>query len=1194
MTATAASAAQDRTKLLSDTERAQAAASDPMASVWVSANAGAGKTHVLKRRVLRILLSGTAPDRLLCLTYTKAAAAEMSGRIFNDLSAWATADRAALADALTGVLARVPSDDEMARARQLFARAIETPGGLKVQTIHAFCERVLQRFPLEADVSPGFTILDETEVVELLRSATDTVLTRAASDADSRLRGALHTAIAYAVGDDFDELLRQALSQRDWLEAAGRLQVGDSDGLAAMDGCYRRYLGVREGIDIQGLELEMAELLPPRVLTQAASALVAGGKTRDLKLAQSLTEAAQCPHAPHRVRALEAAFLTQSLEPRSQRAFVTKGVQQDHPDLYAALVAAKDRFAGLHLERRGLRVVEASTALIEIAYAVLQQYALAKTRRAALDFEDLITRTATLLAHSDAAQWVLYKLDGGLDHILVDEAQDTSPIQWRVIESLAQEFFSGLSARPGPRSVFAVGDEKQSIYSFQGAEPRMFDEAGDRFAPAVRAAGLNWDKVPLKLSFRTVAPLLHAVDQVFADAARTPGVAAPGEAIEHVALRIGQAGSVELWPTEQPNDESDLDAWQPYAETAERSPAVRLANRIADTIKWWLQTGETLVSQARPIRAGDVLILVRRRQPFAAPMVAALKARGIPVAGADRLRLTEQIAVLDLMALGDFLLLPEDDLALATVLRSPLFDWSDDDLLALAPNRAGTLWHALLHRADEQPHWQHAAAQLRRWRGRADRSPPFEFYAEVLDRDGVRQRLLRRLGPEAIDAITEFLNQALSYDAGQPPSLTGFLAWLRSGVREVSRDLEPGLDEVRVLTVHGAKGLEAPIVFLPDTCSTGAGRSATGLVELKADELADGRPPPLVWPVKGCSALPAIRAGKTVMDVAIGEERNRLLYVAMTRARDRLYVAGWEGKRARRADCWYNLIDSGLGELLRPAEDPQGRPVLRYQAPQTAPPEQEKPPGGQRDAASQPPAWAFAAAPREQRLALPLAPSQLAPYDIDDQGDPSDRGCDLGPHHPALPPEAPSPLRMAQDHRFLRGNLTHALLQHLPTLDPATWDEAATAFIEARATALRPVVRASIVTETLRLLRDDQFADVFGPASRAEVPIVAQIAPPGGRGVPLRLNGQIDRLVIEGDQILIIDYKTNRPPPSDPQQVAAAYVSQLAAYRMALAGIHPGRRIRAAILWTDGPRLMEIPLAQLQRQEAELWRMVGS
>ena len=1237
-------------EIKAQTTRAQALAADPVTSAWVSANAGTGKTHVLTRRVLRLLLAGAPPERILCLTYTKAAAAEMSTRVFRELGFWVTKSAADLDAALTKLLTRPPTTSETERARSLFARAIETPGGLKVQTIHAFAERLLQRFPLEAGVPPGFAILDDVMARQLLREAIDHALRAATDSPASPLGRALTTAVAYAADDIFDDVLRSALERKDWLEHVGRSHdVSESpaagDPFEAVAPLYRRAFSIGPDETAQTLDARRAKVLSEAQMLHAAEVLVASDKTSDNRLGLALHKAAVSTTSTERLGHLAEAFLTKEGGARSDRQFVTSGIRQSEPALTDGLRGARDNFADLTDRRLALDVVEATLALMRLADAVLTLYARIKARRATLDFDDLIRHTASLLRTSEAAQWVLYKLDGGLDHILVDESQDTSPEQWRIVEALAAEFFSGAGARaegsaatapgsgpgtdnsigigigigigsigssgtsngaPIARSLFAVGDEKQSIYSFQGARPEEFARMGRTFRARARAAGVAWEDIPLTLSFRTVAPVLDAVDRVFADARRTPGLRAEAadtsgaqdvSPIVHAAYRIGHAGLVEIWDTEKATKTERLDAWAPETVSGDAPPAVRLAARMADRINEMIAGGERLLAEDRPITAGDIIILVRKRHPFARPMVAALKARGIPVAGADRLTLTEQIAVQDLVALGDFLTLPEDDLALANVLKSPLFGFDDEDLLAIAHGRKGTLWKALLDQRSSHPAYEEAAALLRDWRRRADFLPPYEFLAGVLDRDGMRQRLLSRLGAEAADSIDELINLAIAYDDDAPPSLTGFLTWLRESDREIKRDMEHGRDEVRIMTVHGAKGLEAPVVFLPDTCTAASTGRTSSLVPVDIAAGArpagvsqsESAPSAFAWKVKGSRGLAPIAAGADSLKARERDELNRLLYVAMTRARDRLYVAGFEGKQARPSGCWYDLIRDGLDEHLIASEDASGQPVLRLESPQTADPVEQESRLTEAHAPLPLEPWGLTAAPREPQLTMPMAPSRLAPYDVDEAGEPitpapSDRAN-------ADEPAAAPPRTLSSGNRFLRGTLTHALLEHLPEIPRQTWKKAAEAFIEQRGAELPPRVQRSIVTETLAVLGDSKIACLFGPQSRAEVAIAAEIPRPSGRGPALKLNGQIDRLAVDGQHVFIVDYKTNRPPPADVAKVADAYLFQLAAYRLALAQLFPDKALKAAILWTDGPRLMEISAARLEPYERRLWEL---
>ena len=1174
---------------LNRTRSAQHTASDPAGSAWVSANAGTGKTYVLTTRVLRLLLAGTKPERILALTYTKAAAAEMSKRVFDRLGIWVTAAPATLAMLLTEVLGRTPMADEMVRARQLFALAIETPGGLKVQTIHGFCERLLKRFPLEAGIPPHFAILDEPSAATILRASIDDALIETTRDPDAPLARALRVAITFAADDSFDDVLKDALRHRGWLSAMQRLQSDDDE--HAVERLYRRVFDLPLDLDLAAAERALANVLDEATLLRAINTLGAG-KASDQERAEDFANAAKAKDARARGLALQRAFMTLGGDPRADGRFITQAIRKAEPALSDALCRARDAFPALIERRQKLIALEATTALVTLASAVMNTYQASKARRAALDFDDLIGKAASLLGQianageASATQWVLFKLDGGLDHILVDEAQDTSPSQWSVISALAAEFFSDSAGRDVLRTLFAVGDEKQSIYGFQGAAPEMFKAKGDQFEAGAAAVGRALARVPLNVSFRTTAPVLQAVDQVFADRMRVAGVSAAIDAIQHIAFRAGHAGVVEVWPTENPEEPEPSDTWEPNAERPTTSPVTRLANRLADCIARWLESGEILQSEGRPIRASDILVLVRRRRPFAPQMVAALKARHIPVAGADRLTLIEQIAVQDLIVLGDFLTLPEDDLALATVLKSPLFGLSDDDVMPLAYQRKGQLWTALLAEAKTDARFAEAADLLKRWRSEADYLPPYEFFAQVLDRDNgrMRKRMLARLGIEAADPLDEFLNQALKYDDKSPASLTGFLASLRESGPEIKRDMEQGRNEVRIMTVHGAKGLEAPIVILPDTCSARSGGMPGGLLEMAGVSLPVGIDELMLWPVKTAKTIAPIQAARAALKIAEQNERNRLLYVALTRPRDRLYITGYASKTAMSPDSWYQQVSDALRPIAVTTICADGREGLRLVCGQSVPAKIDTQDHSAGIDVLPLPAWAATKAKSEPRLTMPLVPSRLAPLETDDSGEPISLR-DPGPSEPA---NAPSSMTTDQT-RFLRGTLTHAMLEHLPGLPRAQWETGAQAFLAVRGDALSVAARRSIIKETLAVLSDPNFAPLFGPHSQSEVPIVAEIPRPSGKGPPLRLNGSIDRLARIGNRVLIIDYKTNRPPPRDVAGVAEAYLLQLAAYRLALVRIFAGCEVEAAILWTDGVRLMPIPATILDAAEARLW-----
>jgi ATP-dependent helicase/nuclease subunit A len=1122
----------------------------PAESVWVAASAGTGKTRVLTDRLLALMLDGADPARLLCLTFTRAAAAEMANRVNQRLADWTTMPPGALREELVPFLRRLPQDADIARARQLFARVLDVPGGAKIATIHAFCQSLLRRFPLEAGVAPEFAVLDERSAKEALTEAAAAVINaaRAETDGSGPLADALRIVAGHAAEERFVELMGQIAAEREKLRRA----LGGGEAALRRRLCAK--LSAPNDATLDGLIAAFcAHGAGDEAGVRAAAAALAAGSDRDRERGALVGRwcaviAAQRPALLDQYISL---FLTDKGEIR--QSLITKNAAAKAADCDPCAVLQREaervlRFVG---ERAGLAVVEATLALVRLGRALLDAYEQHKRLRGLLDYDDLVTKALELLRRPGVASWVLFKLDGGLDHILIDEAQDTNPVQWQVVAALAEEFFAGEGAAERPRTVFAVGDAKQSIYSFQRADPREFVRMRQHFEERVIAARQEWAVVPLEISFRAAEPLLAAVDAVFAEAAAADGVALDGGAIRHVASRAGQAGRVELWPP-VPAELVEADASRRSAE-----PRTRLAAVIAATIAGWLATGERLEARGRALRPGDVMVLVRRRNAFVADLLRALKDRGVPVAGADRLALAGELAVRDLVALGRFLLSPEDDLTLATVLKGPLFGFSEEALFRLAYDRGEMgLWRRLRALAGDDLIMREVAERLTALLARADFTPPFELYAEVLGAGGGRRAMLERLGPEAADPIEEFLAQTLLYEREHVPSLQGFLRWLAAGDIEVKRDFGERLrDEVRILTVHGAKGLEAPVVFLPDTMQLPDRGPALIWSE------ADGLP---LWRPRGDLAAPAYIVEREAQRRRQLQEYRRLLYVALTRAEDRLYVCGWQTQRPTRDGAsWHALCEAGWAGVAEPfAFDT--RPLvgdrdgwhgegLRLQATQTALPRRDRPlvevpPVGAL------PAWVGAPPPPEPSPPRPLLPSRPS-----------------GPEPATL-----SPLAVAGRDRFKRGLIVHRLLQSLPELPPDERPAAARHFLALPVHALAADEQAEIAAEVLAVMADPRLEELWGENSRAEVSVVGLIGQHA-------LSGQIDRLVVTPARVLIVDFKTVRPAPARDEEVPALYLQQLATYRAALGRIYRAQRIDCAILWTDGPRLMPIGADLLAR-----------
>ncbi|MCC7266085.1 MAG: double-strand break repair helicase AddA [Caulobacteraceae bacterium] len=1128
----------------------QLIASDPDLSAFVLANAGSGKTTTLVDRVARLLLAGADPAAILCVTYTKAAASEMQRRLFDKLGAWAVADDATLA----GELAKIgESRRGLPRARRLFARALETPGGLKIQTIHAFCEKLLRRFPLEAGVSTRFALLEDAAAAAISARARERVALLALEKPESQL-GRAYARLAVQVDVQvFETLFGIFEAQR---EAIAEFAAGAEDGLEA---AVHALCGLNEVVASAEVEAAILAGLDHLALDRAIEAL-RGGSVTDARLAERLHTWAS---APAGFDAYYANFCTGKGEPLKSMA--TKAVD---PAIKGWLEAEQQRLTLACQTLKAARVAEGTLDLLYLARAHASAYEVEKAARRGLDFGDLIARSRDLLTRHGAAAWVLYKLEGGIEHLLLDEAQDTAPEQWDIVRALTGEFFAA-EPQPGKqaRSVFAVGDPKQSIYSFQGAQPgRLHAETGV-YKRLAQGAERDFTQVDLLASYRSTPEVLSFVDAVFftpeASQALDPRFTDPqgdGEVLKHLSNREGESGCVDIWPLEEAQDSAEPETWwTPLDAEPAESGAKRLARRIAREIAGMIARREGVYVKGgggahRPMRPGDVLILVRRRKALFHEIIRALKRQGVPVGGQDRLTLSDHIVFKDLMALAAFARFPEDDLTLAALLRSPFTDLDEASLFDLAWKRPGSLWDALAARAGERAEWAAAHRVLEAARQAAE-AGPFAFVSRMLgqlDAAGrsMRQRLLTRLGREAEDALDAFLAETLKLESQGAHDLEDFCARMSASAVEVKREQEEsaegGPGEVQVMTVHGAKGLERPVVILPDTTST-ARAQGPGFLPWQGGFL---------WAARKDDDCDASAEARAARELATTQESMRLLYVALTRARDRLIVCGVRRAKLRtgfEAGCWYETIDqalarSPLAEAVRTVEV-DGQPVRRFGSDPAVVPAA---PGDDQAAGGGLPAWAGQAA----------APDPLARY--------------ASPTALAEAAQGPAPSPLASQGglgRYRRGTLIHRLLQLLPDL-PEGERRAAAQRLLAREHDLSEAQRAEMAAAALGVIEDARFAAVFGPGGRAEAPIAGQAAalPPG-----LSVSGRLDRLVVTPERVLVVDFKTNRPAPARVEDADPGYILQMALYVAVLREAFPGRAVEAALVWTDGPKLMPVP-----------------
>lgn len=1110
----------------------QRQASDPADLIWLSASAGTGKTQVLTARVLRLLLHGVRPETILCLTFTKAAAAEMAERIHGRLAHWVRLADKHLRKELYH-LGENNDDAAVARARTLFARVLDAPGGgLRIQTIHAFCQTLLAAFPAEAGLIPGFRPLEGREEAALARRTLADLLAGAERSGDLGLIRDVET-----------------LSRR----------LGEGKAEAYLHACARasdamRALGSREGIEPRlrrALEVPLGEV-------DAAIELACGDADFDCETLRAIATANDAWGTKTGRERAEIALAWLASGPAGRSASLAelhliwakadgelrsfKQAPQDQ-GYEAHCRRLHERCAALLTMRERARLAALLAAGLRAGQSYALAYEAAKRTAGLVDFDDLIRTTVALLGTPGMGDWVRYKLDQATDHILVDEAQDTNLQQWLIVASLAGEFFAEEPGRESRRrrTIFTVGDFKQAIFSFQGTDPAAFEHARQGFSARANEAGREILRLSLDRSFRSTPPILELVDEVI-DGLGYDRFGLPRPADRHLSAHQGKPGRVTLWrPLSAGGGAADLEdeGEEGWLDDATRE----FASRLARQIRQWIDERMWLAARGRPVRPEDILVLVRKRGALASLIVARLYAENVPVAGVDRLRLSAPLAVRDLLAAMRFTVQPEDDLTLAGLLVSPLFGWSQEQLYRVGHARRGSLWRALR----EDGHRETVEA-LNALLAGADFTTPYRFLETILSGplDG-RRKLLRRLGAEARDPIEELLNSALQFESDATPSLQRFLDWFDRGEVEIKRDPSAPHDAVRVMTVHGAKGLQAPLVILADATGDPEA-SPAGVLDW---EVADGVRAPVFRPRKaelGGSLAAAADAAAAREE----EEHWRLLYVALTRAEEHLVIGGALGPRTKGnppPKSWYQAVDRAMASLgAEWIEDPIWSGARYHEggsagasrtirAPRPAPPVPAEPP------------WLRQPAAPEARPPRPLAPSSLGTDAVAD------------------PPPSPAMLDAAR-----RGKLLHALFERLPQVAPQRQWAAADRWLRGGAGVAEEELRHALIEDACGIIADPAFAALFGPSALAEAPIAAIV---GGDVVA----GTVDRLLVEQDRVMVVDFKTGRRVPASAHAAPEHHLRQMSAYAAALEVIFPGRKVEAALLYTGGPKLICLPAA---------------
>lgn len=1110
--------AQQKKDIIAQASHQQRLASDPKSSVWVEASAGTGKTKVLSDRVLRLMLDGVLPSRILCLTYTKAAAVEMNNRIAEKLSKWAVADKERLIKDLENLLGKTISENDeiLSKSRRLFALLLDTPGGVKIQTIHSFCQEILKRFPLEAKISPYFEVMDERSSRDALSDIKKDMLN---NNSSKEVAEALSFLISASGEYKFPQIMETITDQRNLIEEC----LLKSSSIENLTDKIASKFDIKKDDSLENAEIEFWQSSNFEKLPIIIKALDAGTEN-SAKKAIALAKACDEKNLSDFLHI----FLTEEGKARAKILVKDSIARFPEAEKYC------DDFIKLcldFLERmRTIKLFLSTKSVLILANEMLEKYHNYKKLHSELDYNDLIVITKKMFESPKVAEWILYKLDGGIDNVLIDEAQDTSPEQWAIVKSITKEFFSGKGNHEKEPTVFVVGDRKQSIYSFQGADPAEFEKMHGCF----EAEASNFKTVNMEVSFRSTAAVLDTVNTVFDFDKAKKGVIPENQNIKHMPARIGDGGRVELWELVEPEDNNNNDKiWLPPVERiGVVSPSAKLANKIAEIIKEKVTKGELLKSKGRKLQYGDFLILVQRRSAFVEEMVRACKNIGVNIAGVDKIKLNEQIVVADLLSLAKFVLLPDDDLNLACLLKSPLFGLNDDDLFNLCYKRGcDSVWKRLLNNV----HYKEQAEQLKELLLVAKDVRPFELFCYVLNNFEGRKKFVERLGRDCEDAIDVFVNLSMSFEKDHIPSLQLFVEWMEADEAEVKRDLEQNDNNaVRLMTVHGSKGLQAPIVILPDaTRVKGVSKEAR---LFKDNDL-------LLYPLnKECYNEKCNDLIEKEKELAL-EEYHRLLYVALTRAEECLCVCGFKKKNKPNSESWYEIVKEAFAKIA--LEDKNFG--LVYDVEQRIEPEKfEKKEEKVWDVVVE--EWLKKPAKDEERLAKPLTPS----------------------HQEETLVAAISPLAENNSEKlYARGKIIHKMLQFLPLAEEKTREKLIDAFLIKQESEFDDVEKDKIKKEVLELLNNSSFAPLFSKDSVAEVALMGVV----GEHI---ISGQIDRLVVCDDKVMIVDYKTNRPAAERLADVPQVYMKQMRSYKQLVQKIYPDKKIEAFILWTNTAKIMKL------------------
>lgn len=1045
----------------------QIQASDPKFSTWVSASAGTGKTKILTDRVLRLLLQNAEFSKILCLTFTNAAAGEMKERIASSLSDWANTTPLELKEKLRSTLGRNCTKKELEQAQSLYGKYLNSDEKINVQTIHSFCQKLLKKFPLEAGISPSFAIIDEIKSYQILKQIKNELLSKnALLPINDYLNSNFHEVI-------IDEIISEIVQNK----------------IKFFNSNYK----------YECIKSESQEIIE----SMSSFSSLEWKNIASISLIQDIVGLNQTPEQ------IKKFFLTDSGQKRKK--IVPQKIIKTGSNLYSDLETIQDQVFILDQKEKTKQLELHSKLLSMLGSAILAEYEKYKSKKGLLDYDDLIIYSSKLLKASDAKEWVLYKLDGGIDHLLVDEAQDTSFNQWQIIEALIEEFYSGDSKEiKQERTVFVVGDEKQSIFSFQGADVSSFARMNSALKNRMQYGGKHFIDLQLEISYRSAKEILDGVHIVFDNICRKmPGLF--NENIKQLsAHRNKHSGSIEIWPLCS-SEETSNDFW-PISTIAEtKTSQIILAETISSFIKEQLLSKRILPATGKEIAPNDFMILFRTRDELTNEVIHALKKDNIEVTGLDRISLCDNLAVMDLISVAKFVLNPCDDLNLCSLLKSPIFGLSEKEIYEISINRQeNSVWKIL----QSNNKYSSLNKKLQNFIDLYQVSHIGNFFQYIVDVLDYRRLLNSSCEPDSNDAIDELLYTCNNFYKQNNSSIQHFIFWIEEHDTSIKRN-SADAGKVKIMTLHASKGLQSPFVILCDTTSV---PTQTNRFQWHNENT--------LLSAKNSSSTPEyFKDIKKQEQSKAYAEYLRLLYVGMTRAEDHLIICGHQGKKTIPENCWYELIRSSLSE--KSILNDNGNLIFGNM---------------QQDIC-------VTLSEKDQQNKIEFFSNKLSQETI------KIKPKYISSHTHTSPLTKKDPMSYGLIfHKILEDSLvvpnlnimkTHPLIQ--------------TINVESKERMLKSIDK---------IINNQKFCNLIKEDFCTEIAI-------GTEDSGLTKIGRIDLMIIKNSEAIIIDYKSDINPPKDNKQIPKSYQKQLDFYKNTVQKIYPKKNIITMILWLENGELME-------------------